>query len=215
MSKQEEKMSEISSEISKETENTSIIRLLTDPIRSRIFLEILLNKEVSTSKLLERINISKGTMSHHLTKLVNAGLLDVKVQSTGRPLKYYSLKKTSKIMQEENVVKLTYNEESKKSEKNLFFQSATAQLQMIANLMKDTESIINSEKNREKDIKNFAFTMNIFSSEAAVIAQRKMKIFIKELSEELKILENNEDHTKEKVHFFFSGLFPILTPDEN
>ena len=195
-------MSTFSSQKSKELENISIIKLLGEPIRSRIFLEVLLNKEVSTNELLERINISKGTMSHHLTKLVNAGLLEVKIQSTGRPLKYYSLRQKTKIV---------YDEKHKKSDKVQFFQSATAQIQMIANMMKETSIEISSNKLGDTKVENFTFTMQIVSAEAAKIIQTKFREFMKDLTEELKKIENeNEDYSEEQNHFFFSGLFPIL-----
>ncbi len=206
-----EKVIMINSSKNKEKESSEIIRLLADPIRSRIFFEIILNKEVSTSKLLERIKISKGTMSHHLSKLVKAGLLEVKIQATGRPIKYYSIKKSSKIIKEIKIREPSYDEKTKKSEKVLFFQSATAQLQMISNLMKDTATEISKKKIEELEIENFTFTMQIFSSAAAKITQKRFKKFIVELNKELKDIEKErEDTPNEQIHFFFSGIFPIL-----
>lgn len=204
-------MIEINSNKNGEKGNYAIIELLADPIRSRIFFEITLNKEVSTSKLLDRIKISKGTMSHHLSKLVKAGLLEVRIQSAGRPIKYYSLKTSSKILKGKKVKELTYSEEPKKTEKVLFFQSATVQLQMISNLMKDTATEISKKKSEEIEMDNFAFTMQIFSSAAANVAKKRFSKFIKELNEELKEIEKgNEDSLEEPLHVLFSGIFPIL-----
>jgi len=202
---------DINSNKNGEKENPASIELLADPIRSRIFFEITLNKEVSTGKLLEQIKISKGTMSHHLSKLVKAGLLKVRIQSSGRPMKYYSLKTSSKILKGKKVKELMYGEETKKKEKVRFFQSATVQLQMISNLMKDTSTEISKNKIEESDMDNFAFTMQIFSSAAASVAKERFSKFIKDLNKELKEIEKESDNSvDEPLHFLFSGIFPIL-----
>jgi len=66
--------------------------LLLDPVRSKILFEIILNGEVNAEQIIEATEKSRSTISHHLKKLVESGLLDVYMSPTGKT-KYYRITK--------------------------------------------------------------------------------------------------------------------------
>ena len=68
------------------------IELLLDPIRSKILLEIILNKEVTAEKLMKSTQKSRSTISHHLKKLVESNIVEVYMNPTGK-VKYYQINK--------------------------------------------------------------------------------------------------------------------------
>lgn len=69
--------------------------VINDPVRFNIFTEIFFKNRITAKKLLEVIPINRSTLSFHLTKMVKAGILSVKVNPTGRATKYYSLAETN------------------------------------------------------------------------------------------------------------------------
>ncbi|HUT80067.1 MAG TPA: winged helix-turn-helix domain-containing protein [Candidatus Bathyarchaeia archaeon] len=64
--------------------------LLYDPMRSKIIFEIVLKGEVTAESLMEQTEKSRSTISHHLKKLVESGIIDVYMNPTGKT-KYYRL----------------------------------------------------------------------------------------------------------------------------
>lgn len=68
------------------------IELLLDPIRSKILFEIMLKREITAEKLMESTKKSRSTISHHLKKLVESGIVEVYMNPTGK-VKYYQLNK--------------------------------------------------------------------------------------------------------------------------
>ncbi|MHA2504627.1 MAG: winged helix-turn-helix domain-containing protein [Candidatus Kariarchaeaceae archaeon] len=75
-------------------------QLLADDTRYKIFQETLNRGEMTTAQYLEVLKISKSTLSHHLTKLVDGGMLVVRVASTGRPVKYWSVNRGMFVFKE-------------------------------------------------------------------------------------------------------------------
>ena len=76
--------------ISGEEEGTSHLEVLLDPIRSKILLEVILNADVTAEKLMIKTQKSRSTISHHLKKLVESGIIEVYMNPTGK-IKYYQL----------------------------------------------------------------------------------------------------------------------------
>ena len=68
------------------------IETLLDPIRSKILFEIILKSEVTAEKLMKVTQKSRSTISHHLKKLVESGIIEVYMNPTGK-IKYYQLNK--------------------------------------------------------------------------------------------------------------------------
>ncbi|NPE07199.1 MAG: winged helix-turn-helix transcriptional regulator [Asgard group archaeon] len=68
----------------------NVLEVLFDPIRSRIVFEIIFKGEVTAEKLVEITKKSRSTISHHLKKLVENGLVDVFMNPTGK-IKFYRL----------------------------------------------------------------------------------------------------------------------------
>ncbi|MHA1212655.1 MAG: winged helix-turn-helix domain-containing protein [Candidatus Heimdallarchaeota archaeon] len=64
--------------------------LLLYPIRSKIVFEIVLKGEATAESLVESTGKSRSTISHHLKKLVESGILDVHMSPTGKT-KYYRI----------------------------------------------------------------------------------------------------------------------------
>lgn len=62
-----------------------VIRALADPTR-RAILEALREEDLTPSELLERVTVSQPTLSHHLARLQQAGL--VRARKEGRYIRY-------------------------------------------------------------------------------------------------------------------------------
>lgn len=190
---------------SEEKVSLDIIELLADPVRSRIFFELTMQKTLTTRELLKKIKISKGTMSHHLGKLVSAGVLDVSVQKSGRPIKSYSIKKPKLIIkkEQESIDKITVN--------RLFIQSSTAQMQMIANVMKDSTSKLLKEKSISKQLSDnpILFQMLLLSSQQIEFVRKKLYNFMLEIEPELRKMKNPQE-SGENNFLFSTTIFPIL-----
>ena len=64
-----------------------------DPVRAQIFFEIMLQTEITANQLMNRLTINRSTLTHHLVKMEEARLIEVRIQTKGRPVKYYKLSK--------------------------------------------------------------------------------------------------------------------------
>ncbi|MFW9921971.1 MAG: ArsR/SmtB family transcription factor [Candidatus Thorarchaeota archaeon] len=64
--------------------------LLMDPIRSKILFEIVLKGEVTAEMLTESTGKSRSTISHHLKKLVESGIVEVYMNPVGKT-KFYRI----------------------------------------------------------------------------------------------------------------------------
>jgi len=72
--------------------------LLLDPIRSKIVLEIVLKGEITAESLVGSTGKSRSTISHHLKKLVESGILDVYMSPTGKTKHYRITQDIAKFM---------------------------------------------------------------------------------------------------------------------
>jgi DNA-binding transcriptional ArsR family regulator len=73
-----------------EEEMFDLIDLMLDPIRSKIMFEVVLRGETTAEILVEVTKKSRSTISHHLKKLVQYGILDVFMNPAGKT-KYYRM----------------------------------------------------------------------------------------------------------------------------
>ena len=137
----------------------TLFELLSDPVRARIYIEILINQEMTAQELMKVVNIQRSTMSHHLTRFVEEDVLIVRVQSTGRPVKYYQV---NPHHNEEVVFK--GGEDEKTAKRRMFLESASAHLQVISNFIleqAETSGQKSAKSTRSKNRGNIYFSFHV------------------------------------------------------
>ncbi|MBE0526741.1 ArsR family transcriptional regulator [Candidatus Thorarchaeota archaeon] len=160
----------------------TLFELLSDPVRARIYIEILVNQEMTAQELMKVVDVNRSTMSHHLTRFVEEDVLSVRVQSTGRPVKYYQI---NPHHNEEVVIK---DDESEKSAKRrMFLESASAHLQVISNFILEHAEKSGEELAKSKKSKNrVTFTFHFMSKEESKIWEEEYQAFEKRFRERCK-----------------------------
>lgn len=153
----------------------TLFELLSDPVRARIYIEILVNNEMTAQELMKVVNIKRSTISHHLTRFVEEEVLSVRVQSTGRPVKYY---KINPHRNEEVVFKA--GEDEKTAKRRMFLESASAHLQVISNFIlehaeKSGEDLAKSVRAKDR----VTFTFHFMSKEESKIWEEEYQTFEK------------------------------------
>jgi DNA-binding transcriptional ArsR family regulator len=157
--------------------------LLSDPVRARIYLEVLLNKEITAQQLMDRIKISRSTMSHHLSRFVEDTVFNVRVQESGRSVKYYSHNPDFK---EEFVIE---GKDHIALEKRItFLESSAAHLHVITSLLRERADKIKKTKKKTKGKKTITFTFSFMSDEEAAIWNEEYEAFQKRFEERRKTL---------------------------
>ncbi len=68
-----------------------LIAAIADPARARVYFEILFHQKVTAKHMMERLRISRSTLSYHLKKLEEEGIVVVGISTEGRPSKEYTL----------------------------------------------------------------------------------------------------------------------------
>ncbi|MFX0084702.1 MAG: ArsR/SmtB family transcription factor [Candidatus Hodarchaeota archaeon] len=68
-----------------------LLNLILDPTRSKILSLIHLYGEITQKDIEKHLGLSRGTISHHLKKMIERGLLEVSISPTGRLVKTYKL----------------------------------------------------------------------------------------------------------------------------
>ena len=125
-----------------ETNNQAIndgknyIKMISDPIRSRIMIEALLRGEVTAKDLIDILDINRSAISYHLSLMVENNILSVKIDEVGRPIKRYSLRSNELLNKFDEIV----NNASKQEKKELLLAKLNlyaGTMQMIANLSVD------------------------------------------------------------------------------
>jgi len=153
----------------------TLFELLSDPVRARIYIEILMNQEMTAQKLMKVVNIQRSTMSHHLTRFVEEEVLSVRVERTGRPVKYYQI---NPHRNEEILIKS--GEDETIAKRRMFLESASAHLQVISNFI--LEQATKSEKELAKSKKSqnrVTFTFHFMSKEESKIWEEEYQAFEK------------------------------------
>jgi len=106
--------------------------LLADPMRARIYVEVLVNQEMTAQELMEVVDINRSTMSHHLSRFVRERVFNVRIETIGRSVKYYSI---NPDFSEEVIIE---GEGTLSVRKRIaFLESASAHLQVISNIMRE------------------------------------------------------------------------------
>ena len=146
--------------------------LLADPVRARIYIEVLLNKEMTAQDLLEAVSIKRSTLSHHLTRFVKESVLNVRVESIGRLVKYYSINTaySEKIILDGDG---TLNMRKRKA----FLESASAHLQVISNLILERAKMLEEKPQKRRRGKPVTFTFHFVSDSEAKIWSEEYSTF--------------------------------------
>lgn len=179
--------------------------LLADPVRARIYVEVLLHKEITAQELMEAVFIQRSTMSHHLSRFVKEGVLKVRIESTGRVVKYYSINPDY----EEEVV--ARGDGALNVRKRLvFLESASAHLQVISNLILERSLQIRemiSKPQKRKRGKPINFTINFISDTEAKIWAEEFTAFEKRFTERCST-ERKEGSEPSFDYIAYGGLTP-------
>ncbi len=180
----------------------TLFELLSDSVRARIYIEILVNKEMTAQDLMSVVNIQRSTMSHHLTRFVEENVLSVRVQSTGRPVKYYQINPRHS---EEILIKS--GEDEKIAKRRMFLESASAHLQVISNFIlehaeKSGEELAKSKKSKDR----VTFTFHFMSNEESRIWEEEYQTFEKRFRERRKSVSSK---TPSLDYIAFGGQVPI------
>ncbi len=148
--------------------------LLSDPVRARIYIEVIMRGEANADQLLESVDVKRSTLSHHLTRFVEEKVLRVRVEETGRPVKYYSV---NPGFSEEIVIEGDMSVTRK--QRVAFLESAAAHLQVVSNLVADRASALRSgsmtpDKKTPKQSVTFAFSF---------LSSKQMELWLEEYEE--------------------------------
>lgn len=117
-------------------DSKNFIKMISDPIRSRIFIETLLREEVTAKTLMSILDINRSAISYHLGLMVENSILNVKIDEVGRPIKRYSVKRRDLLDKFDETV----NGASKEDKKELLLAKLNlyaGTMQMIGNLSVD------------------------------------------------------------------------------
>ncbi|MHA1961421.1 MAG: ArsR/SmtB family transcription factor [Candidatus Thorarchaeota archaeon] len=186
-----------------------LMELLSDPVRSRIYLEVLLTSKVTAQQLMDHLTIGRSTLTHHLTKLVESGILDVTVQPTGRPVKSYSL---SSEIQKRVEIEVPSESAKELGQRIAFLESAASHLQMIANLAREGAESKRAELERKRSesgiSEHVCFTFLLMSERQAKIWNQEYTKFLNEV--EKKIDSSGISSDSSSAHIAFAGLIPIV-----
>ena len=174
--------------------------LLSDPVRAKIYLEVLLKGEATAQELMDEIKISRSTMSHHLSMLVEAHVFTVRVQETGRSIKYYS---HNPDFSEDMVIEGSDNLSLRK--RLIFLESASAQLQVISNILQERAKSIRDMPAKSRKATKIDFTFAFLSKSEADIWHEEYDTFQKRFTDRCKTVEKSTDRF---AYIGFGGITP-------
>lgn len=162
--------------------------LLSDPVRAKIYLEVLLNEEMTAKQLMDTIKISRSTMSHHLSRFVQDKVFKVRVQETGRSVKFYG---HNPDFRKELCIE---GKDGLALEKRLLFlQSAAAHLHVISSLLSERAQKIRETQSKPKRGTSVTFTFSFMSNEEASIWNEEYDAFQKRFDERRKTLKKSNE----------------------
>ncbi len=146
--------------------------LLSDPVRARIYVEILLEKEATAQHLMEITKVGRSTISHHLSRFVDEKVLRVRVgdEKYHRSIKYYSINPDFS----EKIVIDSKNDRGGQKRK-AFLESSSAHLQVISNLIRERSEGPKKKKG------SVTFTFSFLSESDATIWMDEYEQFQKRL----------------------------------
>ncbi|NHJ14189.1 MAG: ArsR family transcriptional regulator [Candidatus Thorarchaeota archaeon] len=184
---------------------TQIAEVLADPVRSRIYFEILIGGEATANNLQRPAQVNRSTLSHHLTKMVEAELLTVRIESIGRSVKYYRL---NDKLNEKIVIDRSKELGADAGRAAAFLESAAAHLQLIANLAQEAASRSSKRTKEKKPPEKTCFVFHILSDEDSLVWHEEHQKFMENVEKRLgceKALNNMD----KKRNLAFSGFIPI------
>lgn len=174
--------------------------LLSDPVRAKIYLEVLLRGETTAQELMDEIKISRSTMSHHLSMLVEAHVFNVRVQETGRSVKYYS---HNPDFSEEVVIEGSDNTSLRN--RLMFLESASGQLHVISNILQEQAKSIRDTRVKSRKATKVVFTFAFLSKSEADIWNEEYGACQKRFIDRCKTVEKSTDRF---AYIGFSGITP-------
>ncbi len=202
--------------------------ILLDPVRSKILFEILLNGEVNVEQIIEATEKSRSTISHHLKKLVESGLLDVYMHPTGKT-KYYRITK--------NIQKFMYSLDEDKLAQGTIEEKSTYLIEMVnmfsmishifANIQSDQiklykehqpfdKAVFNEDKDltitiNKKKIKEPYLTFFISGEKQADFVRKGLRKLMKDFDKEFGDMPNAETlFEAESKHIINLQILPFL-----
>ncbi|MHA2070705.1 MAG: winged helix-turn-helix domain-containing protein [Candidatus Thorarchaeota archaeon] len=190
-------------------------KLLSDPVRSRIYLEALLREEITAQHLMGLLDISRSTLGYHLVKLVESGIFQVRIQATGRPTNYYRLTERAKQLQILEKIKRSDNLQLNLEQYAQFLEVLTAHLQAVVSLSREmSESIRAAKQDESRPTQDFQMTshfiFNFLSNTEAHTWNEKVCKLLVELENEIAQRKEASQTSKEPTYVAFSGVLPIL-----
>jgi DNA-binding transcriptional ArsR family regulator len=179
--------------------------LLADPVRARIYVEVLLNKEITAQELMDVVNINRSTMSHHLSRFVKEHVLNVRIESIGRSVKYYSI---NPDYSEQVVIECEGTLNVRKH--IVFLESASAHLQVISNLIRERAARLRETASLPRKKKRGApvtFIISFISDEEAEIWAEEYAIFEDRFRKRRdKLVKETSEQSFD--HIAFGGIVP-------
>ena len=171
--------------------------LLSDPVRARIYIEVLLKKELTAEQLMGTIEISRSTMSHHLSRFVEERVLRVRVgtEKYTRSIKFYSI---NPDYEEELIVEAIQDPDGAK--RKAFLESSAAHLQVVSNLM--LERVKQPKKKGA-----VTFTFSFLSEEEAQIWMEEYQRFTNQVQTRIAKIRKNASESSYS-YISFGGIIP-------
>ena len=185
----------------------TLSELLADPMRASIYIEVLVNQEMTAQELMEVVSINRSTMSHHLSRFVKERVFNVRIETIGRSVKYYSINPN---YAEEVII---VGEGTPTLRRQIaFLESASAHLQVISNIMRErAERLRETTSMLRKRGVSVTFTSSFISKEEAEAWTEEYMIFEERFSKRRdKIVKEGVDPSFDYVAF--GGLTPTRRP---
>jgi DNA-binding transcriptional ArsR family regulator len=179
----------------------TLFELLSDPVRARIYIEVLLHGEITAQELMRITKISRSTISHHLTRFVSEEVLTVRIHSTGRAVKLYSINRDYT-----ETLFLASKDDVNKKKRQVFLETASAHLQVISNLILERSQAIENVTPKEKRTgKPVTFSFHFVAEEHAKIWGEEYEAFERRFRERC---SNSEPQGSSFDFIAFGGLVP-------
>jgi DNA-binding transcriptional ArsR family regulator len=166
----------------------TLLELLSDPVRARIYLEVLLNEEVTAQQLMDKTKVNRSTMSHHLSKFVDGKVLKFRVQEQGRAVKIYS--RNPEFREE---VILEDRDDTSIKKRIVFLESTAVHLNAISSLLGDKARRLREGQSSSKRGSTVSFTFNFLTKEEADIWYKEYEEFQKRFEERRKSIKESSD----------------------
>jgi DNA-binding transcriptional ArsR family regulator len=181
--------------------------LLSDPVRARIYIEVIAQGEMTAEQLMKIVGVKRSTISHHLTRFVDEKVLRFRVEEIGRPVKYYSINPgfTEEIIIEGDT-------DVTRKERVAFLESAAAHLQVISNLIVERANAIrDSTEEAEKKKQSVTFGFSFLSKEEVGVWLEEYRGFQERLKMRLGEI-GREPSDRPHEYIAYGGLTPTQKP---